>query len=156
MMFRILKFTAPADAAAPRPRTPKPRPGPSTNLDNAFWFEGGQGAQAAHPAVLVVRGAAPSARADVRTTCHSLEWDTVEASGKGTVYSFVVNHYPQVPSFDYPLPVGLIELEEGTRLVANIVGIEPDAVEIGMAVEVEFVDHDDELTLPAVPARCGG
>ena len=35
-------------------------------------------------------------------SCRSLEWETVEASGRGTVYSFVTNHYPQVPSFDYP------------------------------------------------------
>jgi uncharacterized OB-fold protein len=65
------------------------------------------------------------------------------------VYSFVVNHYPQVPAFDYPLAVGLIELEEGTRLVANIVGIDPADIAIGMPVDVEWVEHDPDLTLPA-------
>jgi len=60
-----------------------------------------------------------------------------------------VNHYPQVPAFDYPLPVGLIELEEGTRLVADLVGIEPSDVRIGMPVEVEWQDLDPDLTLPA-------
>ena len=44
--------------------------------------------------------------------------------------------------------MGLIELEEGTRLVANIIGIEPDDIEIGQAVQVEFTEFDDELTLP--------
>ena len=43
----------------------------------------------------------------------------------------------------------MVELEEGTRLVANVIGIEPHDIEIGMPVAVEFVDHDDELTLPA-------
>ena len=81
--------------------------------------------------------------------CQSLDWDAVEASGRGTVYSFVINHYPQVPAFDYPLAVGLIELEEGTRLVANLTGIDPADISVGMPVEVEFVDHDDDLTLPA-------
>jgi acyl dehydratase len=81
--------------------------------------------------------------------CRSYDWDTLEASGRGTVYSFVVNHYPQIPSFDYPLPIGLIELEEGTRLVADLVGIEPGDISIGMAVEVEWQDHDPELSLPA-------
>ena len=81
--------------------------------------------------------------------CGSLEWDTVGASGRGTVYSFVVNHYPQVAAFDYPLPVALVELEEGTRLVANLVGVETKDIHIGMAVEAEFVDHDPDLTLPA-------
>jgi uncharacterized OB-fold protein len=76
-------------------------------------------------------------------------WETVEASGRATVYSFVVNHYPQVPAFDYPLPVGLFELEEGTRLVADFVGVEPGDVTIGMPMQVEFVAYDDELTLPA-------
>ena len=54
-----------------------------------------------------------------------------------------------MPAFDYPLAVGLIELEEGTRLVADIVGIDPADVKVGLKVEVEWVDHDPELTLPA-------
>jgi 3-oxo-4,17-pregnadiene-20-carboxyl-CoA hydratase alpha subunit len=81
--------------------------------------------------------------------CRSYEWDVVDATGRGAVYSFVVNHYPQVPAFDYPLSLGLIELEEGTRLVANIIGVEPDDIRVGMPVEVEWVDHDPDLSLPA-------
>jgi uncharacterized OB-fold protein len=46
------------------------------------------------------------------------------------------------------LAVGLIELDEGVRLVANVIGIEPDAIEIGMPVQVEFTVFDDDLTLP--------
>jgi uncharacterized OB-fold protein len=89
--------------------------------------------------------------------CRSYEWDVVDASGRGTVYSFVVNHYPQVPAFDYPLAVGLIELEEGTRLVANVIAVEPSDIQIGMPVEVEWVDHDRDLSLPAFrPSRPGG
>jgi len=60
----------------------------------------------------------------------------------------VVVHYPQVPSFEYPLPIGLIELEEGTRVVANLDGVEHDDIEIGMALQATFVDYDDELSLP--------
>jgi uncharacterized OB-fold protein len=81
-------------------------------------------------------------------SCRSFDWDAVEASGRGVVYSFVVNHYPQVPAFDYPLVVALIELEEGTRLVSNLIDIEPGDVRVGMPVEVEFVAFDEELTLP--------
>ena len=85
--------------------------------------------------------------------CGSLGWDTVESSGRGTLYSYVVVHYPQVPAFEYPLPIGLIELEEGTRLVANLEGVELQAIEIGMALRAEFVDYDEELSLPVfVPA----
>src|SRR5664279_4167290 len=71
-------------------------------------------------------------------TCRSFDWEPVEASGRGTIYSFVVNHYPQVPAFDYPLVVALVELEEGTRLVANVADITPDSVSIGMPVIATF------------------
>ena len=164
MLFRILKFKpgtgrgGPAPAAAspaaavpvgeegaqPRPK----RPRAAVTPDNAFWFEGAK----AHT-LLIQRCAScqalrhpPRPRCD---RCGSYEHDALEASGKGTVYSFVVVHYPQVPAFDYPLPIGLIELEEGTRLVADLVGIAPEDVKVGMPVEVEWHDHDDDLSLPA-------
>ena len=60
----------------------------------------------------------------------------------------MVNHYPQVPAFDYPLVVALVELEEGTRLVANVSGITPETAAIGMPVVADFEDFDDDLTLP--------
>lgn len=73
----------------------------------------------------------------------------MQASGLGTVYSFVVMHYPEVPPFDYPNPVGLIELDEGTRLVAQIVGVKSGEVQIGQRVQVEFNQFNDgELVLP--------
>ena len=143
MLFRILKFRPPAA----RPVKP-PRPRPSLTKDNEWWF-----AALREHQLLVQRcvkcGVLRHPPRPMCDRCQSLEWDTVTASGRGTVYSYVVNHYPQVPAFDYPLPVLLIELEEGTRLVANAAGIEPGDVKIGMAVEVEFIDHDPELTLPA-------
>jgi len=152
-MFRILKFkpgTGRQAAAAPDTEsTPRPkRPRPAITRDNQFWFD------AANEHRLVIQRCTgcsvlrhpPRPRCD---KCGSYEWNAAETSGRGTVHSYVVNHYPQVPAFDYPLAVGLIDLEEGTRLVANIVGIEPSAVTIGMPVEVEFVEHDPELTLPA-------
>ena len=81
--------------------------------------------------------------------CHSFGWDTVQASGKGSVYSFVVMHYPEVPPFDYPNPVGLIELDEGVRIIAGLVGVKRDQIKIGQRVQVEFQSFDDgELILP--------
>ena len=80
--------------------------------------------------------------------CGSVEWDTVEASGRGTVYSFVMPHHPPYPWFEYPYIVALIDLEEGTRLVSNLVGIAPDAVSTGMPVEVCFEEFDGGLVLP--------
>lgn len=147
MLFRILKFK-PAERKPAGEEARPARPRPAITRDNAFFFEGAKEGK-----LLVQRCAScRSLRHPPRPmcpSCRSLDWDTVEASGRGTVYSFVVNHYPQVPAFDYPLVVVLVELEEGTRLVSNIVGCEPADVHIGMPVEAEFVAWDPELTLPA-------
>ena len=78
----------------------------------------------------------------------------MESSGRGTVYSYVVVHYPQVPAFEYPLPIGLIELEEGTRVVANLGGVRSMRSRSVWRSSAEFVDHDEELSLPMfVPAE---
>jgi uncharacterized OB-fold protein/acyl dehydratase len=164
-LFRILKFkpgtgagaasgdtpaTAEAEAdAAPRPK----RPRPGITPDNSFFFEG-----ALEHRLLIQQCSAcqalrhpPQPRCD---QCGSYEWHPLEASGKGTVYSYVVNYHPQVPAFDYPLPIALVELEEGTRLVAEIVDCPIDDITIGMPVEVRWVDADNELTVPAfAPVR---
>lgn len=54
-----------------------------------------------------------------------------------------------IPGFEYPLIVATVELEEGTRLIANMTGLTPEQVEIGMPVELDWIDADPELTLPA-------
>jgi uncharacterized protein len=150
MRFRILKFkpgTGRSAAAEEKDKRPR-RPRPALTQDNAFWFEG-----ARQHRLLIQRckqcGTLRHPPRPMCAECRSYEWDVVDASGRGTVYSFVVNHYPQVPAFDYPLAVGLIELEEGTRLVANVIGVDPGDIRIGMPVEVEWVDHDPDLSLPA-------
>jgi uncharacterized protein len=142
MRFRILKYLPPVKKVA-RP----PRPRPALTQDNAFWFEGAR----AHQLLIQHCTSCGTLRhppLPACGTCRSLDWDTVQASGRGTLYSFVVVHYPQVPSFEYPLAIGLVELEEGTRVVANIEGVERDHLQIGMALEATFVDYDDELSLP--------
>ena len=150
MLFRILKFKPGTGRSAPPSDAPQRplRPRPALTQDNAFFFDG-----AKQHRLLIQRCAEcgrlrhpPGPRCP---NCGSYEWNALEASGRGSVYSFVVNHYPQVPAFDYPLAVGLIELEEGTRLVADIVGIDPADVRVGLPVEVEWLDADPDLTLPA-------
>ena len=59
-------------------------------------------------------------------------------SGRGVIHSYVIVHQPQLPGFSYPLPVALVELEEGVRLIGNLHGLTADAVRIGMPVEVQF------------------
>jgi uncharacterized OB-fold protein len=81
-------------------------------------------------------------------TCHSLEWGTVEASGRGNVISFVIPHHPPLPWFPEPYVVALIDLAEGTRVVSNVVGVAPADVTIGMPVVVRFEHFDGDLVLP--------
>lgn len=79
--------------------------------------------------------------------CNSLEWDTVTASGRGTVHSFVMPQHPTFPFMDYPYIVALVDLEEGVRLVSNLIGIAPEDAQIDMPVEVCFTEFDDGFVL---------
>ena len=78
------------------------RPRPALTQDNAFWFEG-----AKEHRLLIQRCAqCGTLRHPPRPMCPSAGRTSGTSSrpaGRGTVYSFVVNHYPQVPAFDYPL-----------------------------------------------------
>jgi uncharacterized protein len=74
--------------------------------------------------------------------CRSLSWEAIEASGRGTVYSYVMPHEPKFPFFDYPYIVVLVELEEGVRLLSNLCDIDPADVTVGMGVEVFFQSFD--------------
>jgi uncharacterized protein len=75
--------------------------------------------------------------------CHSRDVAPAEVSGRGTLHSFTVNHQPWDGVGDTYV-IGLVSLEEqpDVRLTTNIVGIDPDAVRIGMPVEVVFEDHE--------------
>lgn len=79
--------------------------------------------------------------------CNSLEWDALDCSGRGSVYSFVMPQYPQYPWCDYPYVVALIELAEGIRIVSNVCGVPPEEVTIGMPVRVSFAEFEDGLVL---------
>ena len=70
--------------------------------------------------------------------CNSLDWETVAASGRGTVHSYVIPHAPVPPGFDEGYVVALVELEEGVRLVSSLTGVAQDDIRNDMAVEVVF------------------
>jgi len=80
--------------------------------------------------------------------CNSLSWDTIEASGRGRVFSFVMPRHPQYPWFDEDYIVALVELDEGVRLVTNLVGTTPDAVSIDLPVQVRYTEFAGGLVLP--------
>ena len=123
------------------------RPRPGIHRDNHFFWEGvrrgelliqccADCGQLRHP---------PSPMCPV---CRSLAADVLKAIGRGTVYSYCKPHEPRLPGFDVGYVVALVELEEGTRLVTNLIGIDPGEVRIGLPVEVDFVAVDPDLTLP--------
>lgn len=84
--------------------------------------------------------------------CHSLEWETQKAAGRGTVYSWIVSKHPSLPTGSIeaaePRIVALVELDEGVRLVSNLIGVDSADVQNGMTVEVTFVDCGDDIVLP--------
>jgi len=66
--------------------------------------------------------------------------DYVVSSGKGTVFSFVVHHAPKVPGRQVPFVIALVELDEGVRMLGELRNVDPTTVEIGMEVQVTFID----------------
>ncbi len=131
---------------------------PVLNYDNRFFWEGLQAGE-----LLIQRCS------DCKTLrhppgpmcsqCHSLQWETQQAAGTGEVYSFTVLHQPAIPPFEYPNPVVLIALDEGTRLVTQLSGVAPADISIGMRVELEITEVEAGLSLPLfkpeVPAQAG-
>ena len=83
--------------------------------------------------------------------CRSFEWDWIVAGGRGTVHSWVVHHHPPAPGFDGPVPIVLVDLEEGVRMVGDLVADERPAdaarLAIGLPVEAVLVRLDDDITL---------
>ena len=80
-------------------------------------------------------------------SCNSLEWDTVAASGRGTVHSFVTPQHPPMPFMEYTYIVALVDLEEGTRLLTNLCDVPPEDASIGMPVEIFYEEFDEGLVL---------
>lgn len=73
--------------------------------------------------------------------CQSLDWESREAAGHGVVRAWVVSKHPTRPDAN-PRIVILVELDDGPRLVSNLLDIAPDEVRLGMPVEVVFQDVD--------------
>ncbi|HQR05165.1 MAG: bifunctional MaoC family dehydratase/OB-fold nucleic acid binding domain-containing protein [Proteobacteria bacterium] len=152
MRFRLFVYKAHKEfkpaAAAPADAPAKPsRPHPGISQDTQFFWDGLK-----QNKLLIQKckgcGKLRHPPGPVCPHCHSFEWEALQASGRGTVHSFVVMHYPEVPGFPPENPVLLVELEEGTRLVAGLVGIKHADVKVGMPVRVEYQKVDDDLVVP--------
>lgn len=144
MDWRILKFrprSKPAGPAVPDDLDPDAMMRPSSSRDTAFFWDGvkshelriqrRQDGSLQHPPVPAVwqDKAAPI--------------DYVVSSGRGTVFSFVVHHAPKVPGRTLPFVIALVELEEGVRMLGELRGVDPAAVEIGMPVRTIYIDFPE-------------
>jgi uncharacterized OB-fold protein len=86
--------------------------------------------------------------------CHATDIEWVPASGRGAVYSFTINHRAFGPWTDFaPYVIAYVELEEGPRVLTNIVGTDPGSVRIGQSVEAVFEPAGPTRLLRFRPAR---
>jgi hypothetical protein len=144
MEWRILKFK-PREDAAPTLESQVPADldadammRPALSRDTAFFWEGVKAHELRiqrlpdgslqHPPV-------PAVWQDKAKPI-----DYVVASGKGTVFSFVVHHAPKVPGRALPFVIALIELEEGVRMLGELRNVDSAEVKIGMAVRATYID----------------
>ena len=153
MTFRVLKYIP---QGAPRPRRPKAaraeayapaRLKPPMGHDNAWWW------QAVSDGRIEIQkcsdcGELRHPPRPMCSACRSMKWESQEISGRGTLHTYTVIHYPQFPGYEFPILAALVDLEEGCRMVSNVVGCSPEDLAIGMAVEAFIHEDDDGFKLP--------
>jgi uncharacterized protein len=131
MMFRVLKFR-PEPPSAPVIR-------PQINQDTEFFWTG-----TAKRELRIQRcPACAQLRHPPGPFCPSCGHERpgyVVASGKGEVFSYVVHHHPPVPGKRLPIVIALVELEEGVRMLGELLDVAPDSVHIGQPVTVDYAD----------------
>jgi len=82
--------------------------------------------------------------------CGSFEWDWAASRGRGTVFTYTVVARALHPAFlrATPYAAAIIELEEGVRILSNVIDCPPEKLRIGMRVRVDFERQNDSVTLP--------
>lgn len=137
--------------AKPKPSRAKPQPTPET----AHYWEGTrQGElrlQKCESCANVYFPPRPFCPA-----CASREVRVFAASGRGRLFSYVISHRA-APGFTAPYAIAVVELEEGPRLMSNIVGCPqtPEALQLDMPLEVQFEKLDEAITLPVFRPASG-
>ena len=148
MLFRVLRYR-PTMPAATSPAAPSSADilRPVVSPDTAFFWEGTRAGEL-RIQQCVACGRLRHPPGPACPACGSLELSFVVAAGTGTIFSYVVHHHPPVPGRTLPFVVALVELPEGVRLLAELVGAAPEEVTVGAPVRLELVPVDDELTMP--------
>jgi uncharacterized OB-fold protein len=81
--------------------------------------------------------------------CGSADWTWERSCGTGSVYSFTVTHRVLHPAFTVvPYAHGIIETDEGVHILASLVDVQPDQIEIGMRVELGFKALREDVVIP--------
>ena len=88
-------------------------------------------------------------------TCPSTTFDWQEMSGNGEVYAYVVTHQAVHPALTGYTPLATVEVEltEGPRITSNLIDVPPQAIAIGLAVEVVFEEVGEGVVLPLFRRR---
>ncbi len=120
---------------------------PMVNRDSAFFWEGTQAGELRIQTCNAC-GALRFPPGPACQSCPAYDRGFVVASGLGTVFSYVVHRHPPIPGKELPIVIALVDLDEGVRMVAEVVDVPPDEIAIGMRLRVDFNRIDDELTLP--------
>lgn len=120
---------------------------PMQNRDSAFFWDGTAAAELRIPKCNACE-ALRFPPGPACPECGALDRGYVVASGHGTVFSYVVHRHPPVPGKELPIVIALIDLEEGVRMVGEVVDVPDDEIKIGMPLRVDYRKVDDELTLP--------
>lgn len=84
--------------------------------------------------------------------CLAAEPEWVEASGRGRVHTFTIVERSSAPGFEPPYVFAVVELEEGVRLTANLIGVALDQLRCDLPVRVTYERLTDEVTLPQFAA----
>jgi uncharacterized OB-fold protein len=90
-------------------------------------------------------------------SCWSERVDWEAASGRATLYTYSVVYQNDLPPFPERVPyvAAIVDLEEGPRMMTNVVDCEPGALRVGMALEAVFRKESDEVTLPVFRPAIG-
>lgn len=81
-------------------------------------------------------------------TCSSFEFVVTESSGRGTVYSYAIPRRPRLPFLDDGVAVVVVELDEGVRMLSNLIEFNPAEIDFGMPVEVFYQPISTDVALP--------
>jgi uncharacterized OB-fold protein len=86
--------------------------------------------------------------------CGSADVEWRVTSGRATLVSYVINHRPLPPS-EGPVVIALVQLEEGPRMMSNVVGVEPapEQLPLGMPLHVAFEERGEYAVPVFTPAE---